>query len=156
MARRVVVQRDTTRAAGETVFTDPRKAAAQVRRLIAQGAKPQGTRAIMASVGIQPHHTAEKMSHTEGRLLANTTDAAEGPVAITRSPTPSSNPKNPRTAADGYDPVTQRLHVEWGDGGVGYYYYDVPPQVAKAYFDSGSPGRFINQVLNNYMYGPIG
>jgi KTSC domain len=140
---------------GERTFTDPRAAAREVRRLIKEGATPVGTRATMMSVGVMPHHSAEKMDHVEGRLMAEVTDAAGGHVEISRSPNPSINPEDPRTSGDGYDPLTQRLRVDWGDGGTPYYYYDVPPQVFAAYRRAASPGRFINAVLNNYEYGPI-
>lgn len=77
-----------------------------------------------------------------------------GPVEVTYFPTSTSDPADPRTAAAGYDPATQTLRVEWGDGGRAYNYYGVPPNIWRNFRRAPSPGRYINRVLNYYMYGP--
>jgi hypothetical protein len=131
------------------------------QRATRKGEQVHGTRAAMEGIGRQPHHflppapSERKMTDAEADLLADQTDAVAGRVPITYSPTATSNPADPRTAAAGYDPVTQRLLVEWGDGGTPYYYYDVPPQVWDSFQNADSPGKFINAVLNKYNYGPI-
>jgi hypothetical protein len=155
-----------SRTAGETVFTDPREAARHIRGLLKEGAVVHGTRAAMTSVGIQPHHYAESSRRFETRerphgqglpeaealLLAQQTDMASGPVQVSYD-TPSSNPADPRTAAAGYDPVLQRLRIEWGDGGPAYNYYNVPPQIWDSFQHAPSPGRYIDAVLNYFNYG---
>jgi hypothetical protein len=155
-------QKKHSRFSGERTFTDPRKAASFVRGLMEQGARADyGTRHAMNSIGIQPHHyidrsSTKKMPDAEAENLAQETDDASGEVQITKSPMATSNPQDPRTAASGYDPVTQRLKVEWGDGGTPYYYYDVTPQEADMFMNQvDSPGRFINAVLNGKNYGPV-
>lgn len=75
-------------------------------------------------------------------------------VPYTYYPTKTSNPADPRTAAAGYDEVTHTLHVAWGDNGVSYNYYDVPPNIWKNFQRAPSPGKYINRVLNSYRYGP--
>lgn len=142
---------------GEYVFTNPREAAKKIREFMRKGATVYGTRAAMSAVGVQPHHYTDdkKMPDAEAELLAQQTDSVAGHVRISYSPTRSINPANPRTAAAGYDPATQRLLVEWGDGGTPYYYYDVTPQEWDGFRKADSPGRFINAVLNMKNYGPI-
>lgn len=147
---------------GERTFTDPRKAASFVRGLMEQGARADyGTRHAMSSIGIQPHHyidrnATKRMPDAEAEHLAQATDDAGGEVQITKQPMATSNPQDPRTAAGGYDPVTQRLRVEWGDGGTPYYYYDVTPQEADFFLNQvDSPGKYINAVLNHKNYGPV-
>lgn len=66
-------------------------------------------------------------------------------------PTPSINPPRPRTLAAGYDAKTQTLRIRFRDG-IGYEYYNVPPQVWRNFKRVKSPGRAINRVLNNYPY----
>lgn len=75
-------------------------------------------------------------------------------VPYTYVPTKTSNPPDPRTVAAGYDAATGTLHVAWGDGGVAYNYYDVPPNIWRNFRRAPSPGRYINRVLNSYRYGP--
>jgi KTSC domain len=166
MAKRKTYRR-TAPLGSETVYADPREAERQVRALLDKGAVVHGTRAAMSSVGIQPHHygassrrfeTREKpakrgLPDAEALLLAQQTDMVSGPVRVTYAPTPSINPADPRTAAAGYDPILQRLRIEFADNGVPYNYYDVPPQIWDAFQQAPSPGRFINAVLNYFSYG---
>lgn len=161
-----MTRRKTYHRTGETVFTDPREAARHVRELLKEGAVVHGTRAAMTSVGIQPHHYAESsrrfetrekprgkgMPEAEAKLLAQQTNRASGPVRVNYS-TPSSNPTDPRTTAAGYDPILQRLRIEWGDGGPAYNYYDVPPQIWDSFQQAPSPGKYIDTVLNYFNYG---
>ncbi len=153
LARKVVLGQVTTpqTQAGQAYQRDLRRRRDQV----------QGTRAAMEGIGTQPHHylppapSERKMTDAEADLLADQTDAVAGRVPVTYAPTATSNPADPRTSAAGYDPVTQRLYIEWGDGRTPYYYYDVPPQIWDAFTQANSPGKFINAVLNRYNYGPI-
>lgn len=66
-------------------------------------------------------------------------------------PTPTINPDRPRTLAAGYDPDTRTLRVRFRDG-TPWEYYDVPEDTWSGFFHSPSPGRYINNVLNNYEY----
>lgn len=99
---------------------------------------------------------APKTSTAHANILAAKQEREGGPVPYTYYPTKTSNPADPRTAAAGYDAETGTLHVAWGDGGVSYNYYDVPPNVWRNFRKAPSPGKFINRVLNNYNYGPAG
>lgn len=145
--------------AGERIFTDPREAARFTREALRRGGEAvYGTRHAMSAIGVNPHHFPEdkrKMPDAEAELLAQQTDDVAGRVEISYAPTNTSNPQDPRTAAAGYDPSTQRLLVEWGDGGTPYYYYDVTPQEWDAFQRADSPGKFINAILNEKNYGPI-
>ena len=127
----------------------------------------------MKSVGMQPHHynapsyrfdTREKpnkagLPEEEAKALARQADMTLGPVPITNTPMPTIEPRpgrlgnGGRTNAAGYDPVLQRLRIEWGDGGPAYNYYNVPPQIWDSFQDAPSPGRYINAVLNYFSYG---
>jgi hypothetical protein len=142
--------------AGEYMFTNPREAAHFVRGLIETGADVTGSRAAMHTIGLQPHHAEDKMAPAEAIFMAQQTDESSGPVEISYEPTASSKPSDPRTSAAGYDAATQRLMIQWGDGGTPYYYYGVTPQEWDAFQESSSPGRYINSVLNYKNYGPIG
>lgn len=160
MARRKQHSRTTT------VFNNPAEAARHVKKLRKEGGIVYGTRAAMTSVGLQPHHYAapaydaptrgrpntEGLPEAEARQLAQQADMTMGPVRPTYD-TPSSNPRNPRTVAAGYDPVLQRLRMEWGDGGPAYNYYNVPPQIWDSFQHAPSPGQYINAVLNYFSYG---
>lgn len=68
-------------------------------------------------------------------------------------PTRTINPPRPRTLQAGYDPTTETLRVRFREGAV-YGYYGVPSQVWRDFRRAPSPGKFINQVLNGYEYGP--
>lgn len=147
---------------GEHVFTNPREAARKIREFARQGAQVYGTRSAMSAVGIQPHHyipektaPGKKMPDAEAELLADQLDTVAGPVEISYAPTRTSDPSNPRTSGAGYDPATQRLMVEWGDGGTPYYFYDVTAQEWDGFRKAASPGKFINTVLNAKNYGPV-
>lgn len=147
---------------GEYMFTNPREAAAFTRKALSRGGEAvYGTRHAMSAIGVHPHHYISrsmpdrKMPDAEAELLAQQTDDAAGRVTVSYSPTRTSNPQDPRTSAAGYDPQTQRLYVEWGDGGTPYYYYDVTPQEWDAFQRTDSPGRFINAILNEKNYGPV-
>lgn len=60
-----------------------------------------------------------------------------------------------RTTRAGYDRDTETLSIEFFTNGAIYYYYNVPPDVAKAFRRTPSPGKFINAVLNSYYYERI-
>jgi hypothetical protein len=152
-------KKNTSRLPAEQTFKNPKEAAKHIRDLTRGGRRVYGTKSAMESVGIQPHHYLpegpKRLPDAEAELLAGQTDRVAGDVKITYRPTPSSNPGNPRTAGAGYDPVSQRLAVTWGDGRTPYYYYDVPPQVWDGFLKADSPGKYINSVLNNFAYGPV-
>jgi hypothetical protein len=169
MGAAVARSKKYSRTAGETVFTDPREAARHLRALMKEGAQVHGSRSAMSAVGLQPQHynapagrapfhqgrpNSAGLPDQEAKLLAQQTDMASGPVPISYAPTPSLNPQNPRTVAAGYDPVLQRMRVEWGDGGPAYNYYNVPPQIWDSFQHAPSPGKYINAVLNYFTYGP--
>jgi len=147
-------------ASTSRIFTNPQEAARHIKALRAAGAQIQGTRAAMAAIGVQPHHYTDEetlgLPEPESILLSRQARRAQPNPDETYSPTATSNPANPRTSAASYYSTTQTLVIEWGDGGVPYAYYDVPPQIWQAFRDADSPGRFINAVLNGYAYGPIG
>jgi hypothetical protein len=77
-------------------------------------------------------------------------------------PTATSDPARPRTMAAGYDSRSRTLRVRFRgpkdgdhyDDGVGYEYYNVPPNVWRNFRRVQSPGRLINRTLNNYPYAP--
>ena len=161
-----MARRKTRPSRTETVFSNPAEAKRHVAKLREEGASVYGTRAAMTSVGLQPHHYAAPsyrferreqpnkagLPEAEARLLAAQADMTMGAVHADYA-TPSSNPANPRCTAAGYDPVLQRLRIEWGDGGQAYNYYDVPPQIWESFQNAPSPGRYINAVLNYFNYG---
>lgn len=66
-------------------------------------------------------------------------------------PTPTINPRRPRTLAAGYDSRAQVLFIKFRDGAY-YTYYNVAPSVWWRFQRAQSPGRFINTVLNNHPY----
>ena len=147
---------------GEKVFTDPRAAAAHVRKLMEAGSQVYGTRHAMAQLGLQPHHfvadrneNTKKMPDAEARTLAKQMSKVQSDPDKVVAPTKTSNPSDPRTAAASYYSATQVLTVQWGDGGPAYAYYDVTPQEWDGFTKADSPGRFINAILNNHNYGPI-
>lgn len=144
---------------GNKTYKNPAAAARHAEKLREHGAHLEGTRAAMASIGVQPHHysdeTTEGLPEAEAILLARQLARAQPEPDDTWAPTPSSNPRNPRTSGASYYSTTQTMVVEWGDGGTPYAYYDVPMQTWNAFKETDSPGRFINAVLNNYQYGPI-
>lgn len=75
-------------------------------------------------------------------------------IAITRVPTPSSNPARPRTLAYGYDVNTHTLRVDFRDGAT-YHYYEVTPSEFRDFDNSKSPGKFINRRLAGKAYGRV-
>jgi hypothetical protein len=69
----------------------------------------------------------------------------------------------PRTLAAGYDEASQTLFVRFRgqnrggqnfEDGVGYEYYNVTPEEWRRFSGNWSPGRYINDVLNNKPYTP--
>ncbi len=51
----------------------------------------------------------------------------------------------------GYDPEEKLLEVELEDGAV-YQYVGVPEKAYRDLLDAGSPGRYLNQHLEEYEY----
>lgn len=154
--RKIHMARKKGFSRGEAVFTDPRAAAQYIRDMQdAAGGNLMGTRHAMSQLGMHPAHTDKRMSDSEAEDLAQQTDAVAGEVPVDNAPTPSSNPPDPRTAATGYDPSTQRMLVQWGDGGTPYYYYDVTPQEYELMLHTDSPGKLINRLFTHKNYGPI-
>jgi hypothetical protein len=122
-------------------FTDPRGEAQKVRDTLRMAHEIRTA-------------TAEDVSRSE--ML----DQQHGPVEPSLMPTATSNPEDPRTAKAGYQMITQRMRIWWGDGGVPYDYFDVTPQewhsfAQQAAMPGGSPGKWINAIGNSHEYGPI-
>lgn len=65
---------------------------------------------------------------------------------------PGNGWSHPRTSRAGYDSVTRTLRIQFFSNGAVYDYHEVPPDVAKAFRRTISPGRFINTTLNSYPY----
>lgn len=155
-------EKNFSRYTGERVFTDPRKAAAHVRELMASGGQVYGTRNAMSAIGVQPHHfvadrdeQSKRMPDAEAKTLAKQMSRVQPNPDQVYAPTSTINPSDPRTRTASYYSQTQTLVVQWGDGGTAYAYYDVTPQEWDAFQQVDSPGRFINAVLNSHNYGPI-
>jgi hypothetical protein len=145
----------TTRTpGGEKMFTDPHKEAQYTRDLLAQGYQREHAKSLAADwVQHKPDRVPDK---AESTVKAKEANEDKGLVPITYYPTPSSNPQDPRTDGAGYDVLRQIMRVEWGDGGKGYYYYNITPQEYDSFLDADSPGRWINAIGNSHEYGPIG
>lgn len=87
-------------------------------------------------------------------------EAEVGEIELTNA-TRSSNPARPRTTLEGYNKVTQTLAVRFRDGAAAggetavYHYYNVPPEIARQFRKSASPGKFIDRRLAGYAYGRV-
>jgi hypothetical protein len=87
-------------------------------------------------------------------------EAEIGEVQLTNA-TRSSNPARPRTQMEGYNRATQTLAVRFREGAAAggetavYHYYNVPPELARQFRKSASPGKFINRRLQGYAYGRV-
>lgn len=68
--------------------------------------------------------------------------------------THTSNPERPRTIAAGYDPKNAIVRVTFRNG-VTYEYLGVSPRIWSTFQRAPSPGRYINQVLDQYPYRPM-
>ena len=69
-------------------------------------------------------------------------------------PARTSNIDRPRTVASGYDPGNQILRVTFREGAT-YEYLDVPSHTWETYRRAPSPGRMIDDVLNQFFYRRI-
>ncbi len=69
-------------------------------------------------------------------------------------PARTSDIERPRTLASGYDPGNQILRVTFREGAV-YEYLDVPSHTWESYRRAPSPGRMIDDVLNQFFYRRI-
>lgn len=87
------------------------------------------------------------------RLYEELAEAAQGNDALLLpyQPTPTIDPKRPRTLAAGYDERTMTLRIKFRDGEY-YTYYNIPPSVWYKFQRVSSPGRYINSALNSYPY----
>jgi hypothetical protein len=85
--------------------------------------------------------------------IAAKKEAKQGNTAelLPYSPTATTNPERPRTLAAGYDYDSRTLRVVFRDS-TPWEYYEVPLAVWAGFQRTGSPGRFINDVLNQYPY----
>ena len=115
----------------------------------------QKTRDLLRAAHEERTDTAEPSSRSEEL------DQEHGAIEPSLHPTASSNPQDPRTAAAGYQPSTQRMRVWWGDGRIAYDYFNITPQewhsfCQQAAMPGGSPGKWINAIGNSHAYGPIG
>src|ERR1700722_7396551 len=139
---------------GGKMFTDPRREAEYTRDLIKQGYK-QGHAKATAKIWVQ--NKPDRISGAESTVESQERDHERGGgIQPSYSPTPSSNPQDPRTAQAGYDFLTQTMRVWWGDGRVPYDYYNVTPQEWDSFQKAKSPGKWINAVGNAQEYGPVG
>lgn len=68
--------------------------------------------------------------------------------------THSSNPERPRTLAAGYDPKSRILRVTFREGAI-YEYIGPEPRHWSAFQRTPSPGRYIDDVLDQYPYRPL-
>jgi hypothetical protein len=68
--------------------------------------------------------------------------------------TRSTDHERPRTIAAGYDPKSAILRVTFR-GGVTYEYLGVPPRQWTGFQKAPSPGRYIDDVLEQYPYRPL-
>jgi hypothetical protein len=66
-------------------------------------------------------------------------------------PTHTSNPPRPRTLRARYSRNLRQLEVVFRDG-ESYAYFEVPTPIWFKFRDTESPGRYINQVLNDFDY----
>jgi len=65
----------------------------------------------------------------------------------------TTNPERPRSVASGYDPKNAILRVTFREGAT-YEYLGVPPRVWSTFQKVASPGRYIDDVLDQYPYRP--
>lgn len=68
--------------------------------------------------------------------------------------TRSTEPERPRTIAAGYDPTNAILRVTFRSG-VTYEYLGPSPRQWSAFQRAPSPGRYIDDVLEQYPYRPV-
>lgn len=66
-------------------------------------------------------------------------------------PTRTTDMNRPRTVAAGYDEHNRIMRVTFREGAV-YEYLDVPRQSWDAFRRTPSPGRFVDDVLNQFYY----
>lgn len=69
-------------------------------------------------------------------------------------PTRTTDEERPRTVASGYDPGNQILRVTFREGAQ-YEYLGVPSHTWETYQRTPSPGRMIDDVLNQFFYRRI-
>lgn len=68
--------------------------------------------------------------------------------------TRSSNPERPRTLEAGYDSGNQILRITFREGAV-YEYLGVPDHTWETFRRAPSPGRMVDDVLNQFFYRRI-
>lgn len=112
-----------------------------------------GYRNIPASDDIPKGRTGEALLRAD---QANIDIEDFGEVPEVCSPTPSSNPSDPRTSSAEYYRESQILRIYWGDNGPAYNYYDVSPTEWAGFRRRKSPGRWVNAVGNYHDYGLAG
>ena len=59
-----------------------------------------------------------------------------------------------RVSEIGYAAETATIYVRFAKDGVGWAYYNVPPDVWEQFLASESKGRFIGEILDGYDHGP--
>lgn len=68
--------------------------------------------------------------------------------------TRSTNPERPRTIAAGYDPNNSIIRVTFRNG-VTYEYLGPSRQQWESFRRAPSPGRYIDDILDQYPYRPV-
>jgi len=99
---------------------------------------------------------------SEAKLFAQSDNAQGDFIPLTYAPTKTAFPGNGwdhrRTIAAGYSKSQGLLRVQFYTDGAIYDYgtaHPVMPETAHAFRMAQSPGRFINEVLENYGYTRI-
>lgn len=126
------------------------------------------------SINSQPQHTPAEVrawiDQASTTLSLNTQQAlkraewyGDDASLLPVRPTHTSDDTRPRTLAAGYDAMSQTLFVRFRGkrmspntfaDGVGYEYYGVTQVEWELFRDNRSPGRYINNVLDQHPYTP--
>lgn len=150
----------------EQIFSDPHKAAAEIRRLRRAGMKVDITPAASRITGVRPSRrsddAAEQQRQENERELviaeqnARDYEGDEPDLLDWKDPTPTAFPHRPRSTRASYDPVQQDLTIWWArPGRLGDHtnYHEVTPQQWDHIKERApSTGWYVNDVLNYHDY----
>lgn len=148
------------------VFSDPAKAAAEIRRLRRQGMRVDITPAASRVTGVRPSRSSDdaaeqQRARNDDEVLQAEQDARDydeegADYRDWKSPTATAFPHRPRSTEAAYDPVQQLLTIWWArPGRLGDHtnYYEVTPQQWEYIRDRApSTGWYVNDVLNYHTY----